>query len=194
MERLLIWRGLDEWRAEVAHVRIDDGRLTATGTQLGVTPAAYRVDYSLQTGAEFVAERLELSVLHEGRLQRLLIVRHQDGSWTADDRPVPELDGALDFDVLNSPVFNSTPYLRHDMGAGGEPLDMTMAFVTVPDLGVQHSEQRYTPLGDDTVNYASGDFSADIHFDSDGLVTLYEGYLEGVRPLNNMKGSDPLTM
>ena len=28
------------------------------------------------------------------------------------------------------------------------------------------------------VNYASGDFTADIHFDEDGLVELYEDYLE----------------
>jgi len=178
MERLLIWRGLDEWRAETAHVRIEDDRLTAHGTQLGKHP--YRLDYSLRTGPEFVAERLELSMLADGRLRRLLIVRHPDGSWTADDRPLPELEGALDFDVLASPVFNSTPYLRHCMDAGGEARDLAMAFVTVPDLAVTRSQQRYTPLGDRRVNYASGDFSADIHFDDDGLVRLYENYLERV--------------
>jgi uncharacterized protein len=127
-----------------------------------------------------VAERLELSALADGRLRRLLVVRRPDGSWTADDRALPELDGALDFDVLNSPVFNSTPYLRHRMGAGGDTRDLAMAFVTVPDLTVTHSDQRYTPLGDRRVNYASGDFSADIHFDDDGLVRLYENYLERV--------------
>ena len=49
MERLLIWRGLDEWRAEATHVRIDGDRLTAQGTQLGAHP--YRLDYRLVTGA-----------------------------------------------------------------------------------------------------------------------------------------------
>src|SRR5215213_7017085 len=98
-------------------------------------------------------ERLELSLLHGGRLRRLLIVRGPDGTWTADDRPLPDLDGALDFDVLASPVFNSAPYLRHDMGAGGEARDFLMAFVTVPDLEVRPSKQR---------------------------VELYEGYLERV--------------
>src|SRR3954447_1430254 len=179
MERLLVWRGLDEWRAEVAHVRIAGDRLTAQGTQLGAAP--YRLDYRLVTGARFEAERLELSLLHDGELRRLLIVHHPDGSWTADDKPRPELDGAVDFDVLASPVFNSTPYLRHAMGAGGERRDLVMAFVTVPDLTVTCSEQRYTPLGGGRVNYASGDFSADIHFDEDGLVTLYEDYLELLR-------------
>ena len=108
------------------------------------------------------------------------MVRHPDGTWTADDRPLPELQCALDFDVLASPVFNSTPYLRHEMGAGGEAHDLMMAFVTVPELEVTPSEQRYTPLGDRRVNYASGDFSADIDFDEDGLVRLYEDYLERV--------------
>ena len=174
----MIWRGLDEWRAESAYVRIDGDRLTAHGTQLGAHP--YRLDYRLVTGEGFVAERLELSLLHEGRLRRLLIVRNPDGSWTAEDRPLPGLEGALDFDVQASPIFNSTPFLRHDMGAGGEAHDLVMAFVTVPELAVTRSEQRYTPLGDGRVNYASGDYSADIHFDEDGLVRLYEDYLERV--------------
>jgi uncharacterized protein len=178
VERLVIWRGLDEWRAEAAHVTIDGDRLTAQGTQLGADP--YRLDYRLVTGAGFVAERLELSLLHEGRLRRLLIVRDPDGRWTADDRALPELADALDFDLLASALFNSTPFLRHAMGAGGEARDLPMAYVTVPDLTVTRSEQRYTPLGGGRVNYASGDFSADIHFDEDGLVRLYEDYLERV--------------
>ena len=91
MERLAIWRGLDEWRAEATHVRVEGDRLTAHGTQLGAHP--YRLDYRLATGAGFVAERLELSLLHRGRLRRLLVVRHPDESWTVDDKPLPELSG-----------------------------------------------------------------------------------------------------
>ena len=177
MERLAIWRGLDEWRAECAHIRVEEDRLTATGTQLGLTPEPYRVDYSLRTGPDFVTERLELSAARDGALRRLLLVRASDGSWTADDRPLRELDGALDTDVLNSPLFNTMPVLRHDMAAGGEPRDLVMAFVTVPDLAVTRSEQRYTPLGDGAVNYLSGDFTSDIRFDGDGIVRLYEDYL-----------------
>jgi uncharacterized protein len=178
MERLLIWRGLDSWRAESTFVRVEDDRLTAHGTQLG--PEPYRLDYQFRTAAEFVTERLELSLLHGGGLRRLLVVRDPDGTWSADDRPLPELHGALDCDVLASPIFNSLPVLRHGMGAGGEPRDLVMAFVTVPELDVTRSEQRYTPLGDGRVNYASNGFSADIEFDDDGLVRVYEGHLERV--------------
>jgi hypothetical protein len=178
VERLAIWRGLDEWRAEATRVRIVGDQLTAEGTQLGAHP--YRLDYRLATSAGFVAKRLELALVDNDGFRRLLIERDADGRWTADDGPLPELDDALDFDVLASPVFNSTPYLRHSMGTGGEAYDFVMAFVTVPELAVQRSEQRYTPLGERRVNYASGDFSADIHFDDDGLVRVYEDYLERV--------------
>ena len=178
MVRLLVWRGLDVWRAESAFVQIESNRLTAHGTQLGAE--AYRLDYQLRTGPEFVTESVELSLLQGGGLRRLQLARYPDGSWTADDRPLPELKGALDCDVLASPIFNTMPVLRHAMLAGGEPRDLVMAFVTVPDLGVTRSEQRYTPLGARRINYASGDFIADIHFDADGFVTLYEDYLERV--------------
>jgi hypothetical protein len=176
MERLLMWRGLDEWRAESTLVRIEGDRLTAQGTQFGAHP--YRLDYQLRTGREFVTESVELSVLDDGGLRRLRLVRHPGGTWTADDKPLPDLEGALDCDVLASPIFNTMPVLRHAMVGGGEPHDFVMAFVTVPALEVTRSDQRYTPLGDGRVNYASGDFSADIHFDDDGLVRLYEHYLE----------------
>jgi uncharacterized protein len=178
MERLLVWQGLDAWRAEATFVQIEGDRLTAHGTQLGAEP--YRLDYQLRTGPQFVPESVDLSLLRGGELRRVRLVRYPGGSWTADDRPLPDLEGALDCDVLASPIFNTMPVLRHAMLAGGEPHDLEMAFVTVPDLTVTRSEQRYTPLGGRRVHYASGDFSADIHFDTDGFVTLYEGFLERV--------------
>jgi uncharacterized protein len=71
VERLLLWRGLDEWRAEAAHIRLDGDRLTAHGTQLGLAPQPYRLDYRVTTGGAFVAERLEVSVLADRGLRRL---------------------------------------------------------------------------------------------------------------------------
>ena len=43
------------------------------------------------------------------------------------------------------------------MHEGGEGRDLLMAWVSVPDLGVHPSEQRYTPLRGGRVNFASGD-------------------------------------
>jgi hypothetical protein len=53
-----------------------------------------------------------------------------------------------------------------------------MRFIQVPELIVGPSEQRYEPLGDGLVRFSSGSFTADIRFDEDGMVSLYEGFLE----------------
>ena len=73
------------------------------------------------------------------------------------------------------------PVLRHRLHEGGEARDFVMTWISVPDLTVRRSEQRYSPVSAGRVNFASGDFNADIHFDEHGLVRLYEGFLERVR-------------
>jgi hypothetical protein len=176
MERLLIWRGLDDWRAESAHVRIDGDRLTATGTQLGVTPEPYRLDYSLRTGPEFITETLELAVLRADDLKRLLLVRKPDGTWTGDDRELPELEGALDCDIQNCPLTNTMPVLRDRLlTPGAEPRGYVMAWIAVPELAVHQSDQWYEPIDERHVRYVGvrTNFVAELEYDEDGLVLNY---------------------
>ncbi|HEV8597257.1 MAG TPA: putative glycolipid-binding domain-containing protein, partial [Candidatus Dormibacteraeota bacterium] len=59
-------------------------------------------------------------------------------------------------------------------------VELVMAWVAVPDLTLQVSPQRYTPLGPAPnggamIGFASGDFEATIEFDRDGLVRDYPG-------------------
>ena len=82
------------------------------------------------------------------------------------------------FDVFASPFFNTLPVLRDGLLDSGDARDYRMRFVNVPSLEVVVSEQRYEPLGDRVVRYSSGDFTADIEFDTDGFVNLYNGFLE----------------
>jgi uncharacterized protein len=181
MERLVVWRGLDEWRAEVSHVRLDDDRLNAQGTQIGVSPDPYRLDYSLRTGSDFVTETLELSLLRGGALKRLLLSRAADGSWTADDRPLADVEGALDCDLGLSPLTNTMPVLRHGLlDPGAEPHDFVMAWVAVPDLTVHRGEQRYEPIDKHHARYVDGTFTAELELDADGLVAHYPELAERV--------------
>jgi uncharacterized protein len=89
-----------------------------------------------------------------------------------------ELDDFDFFDVFASPYFNSLPVARDGLLEAGPARDYTMAFVTVPELDVVPSPQRYAPRGNRIVQYASPGFEADIHFGADGLVELYDGFLE----------------
>jgi hypothetical protein len=91
-----------------------------------------------------------------------------------------ELEGADFFDVFASPFFNSLPAMRDGLLHAGPARDYVMRFVQLPELSVSLSNQRYTPLGDRRVRYSSGSFEADITFDEEGFVLLYEGFLERV--------------
>jgi hypothetical protein len=81
------------------------------------------------------------------------------------------LEGALDCDLAFSPLTNFMPARR----LGPEPVDHVMAWVSVPDLGVRRSEQRYEPIDDHHVRFVSldGDFVAELELDDDGLVVRY---------------------
>jgi hypothetical protein len=166
-ERLLVWRGLEEWLAEAAAVTVDGERMTAAGTQLGAEPEPYRVDYELVTAERFVTVRLAVLARTAAGEQRVELLRSPDGTWTVDGRP--DLDGALDCDLGNSPLTNTMPIRRDGHG------DFVMAWVSVPDLAVHRSQQRYERIDARRVRYVSldGDFRAELELDGDGLVIRY---------------------
>jgi len=165
--RFLVWRGLEEWLAEAAELELEDDRLRARGTQLGAEPRPYRADYELTTGAGWVTESLHLRC---GDTE-LDLRRGGDGAWTVDDEPRPDLAEALDCDLQNSPLTNTMPILREP----NEATDYTMAWVSLPDLGVRVSRQRYEPIGPGRVRYVSldSDFTAELEVDADGIVGRY---------------------
>jgi hypothetical protein len=146
----IVWQGLDAPRMEVARAEVDGGELRATGTQLGV---AYELRY------ELTPELLRLDLVGE----RQLDVR---------------LDGLDFFDLGNSPLFNSLPVLRDRLLDRGDARDYVMRWVSVPELEVDESPQRYELLGDGRIRFTSGSFVAEIRFDEDGFVGRYEGLAE----------------
>jgi hypothetical protein len=124
----------------------------ASGTQIGV---GYELRWRLE------GPRLELEVV---------------GGPTA----AVDLGDADFFDVFASPFFNSLPVMRDGLLAGGSAREYTTRFVQVPSLEIIPSVQRYEPLGGRVVRFSSGTFAANIEFDVDGFVTLYDGFLERV--------------
>jgi hypothetical protein len=175
MQRLLVWRGLDGWRAEAAEVVLAADRLSAAGTQIGAEPHPYRLDYELTTGDRFVTERLALTARDGGTERHLELVRREDGSWTANGDPLPEVEGALDCDLGLCPLTNTMPILREGLLDGRGPIDFVMAWVKVPDLTVHRSEQRYEPIDAGRVRYVGRhrSFVGELELDPDGFVVRY---------------------
>jgi hypothetical protein len=186
----LVWAGTDEWRAESSLVTpVQDG-FTATGVQLAVAPVPYRLDYRLTAAAGWVTRSLDVTAAGAGWQRRVRLTRGEDGGWTfraeADgevDLPDPVCDparlaGALDCDIGFSPLTNTMPLLRSRLHRRPGTVDLTMAWVSVPDLAVVASAQRYehlrtTPDGS-VVRYSSGNFTAELELDADAFVVDYQ--------------------
>ena len=201
MDRLLIWAGergwAGGWRTEVAQVQLDEGALRATGTQLATDPLPYRLDYRLDaSGTAFVTRSLRIVAAGEGWERRLRLTRDPSGEWTSEmggpgepaltaaGRDDPGLIDALDCDLGFSPLTNTMPVLRHRLHRQPGRVDFVMAWISVPDLGVHASHQRYEHLDANghgaTVKYASVEdgretFTADLELDGEGLVRRYPG-------------------
>jgi hypothetical protein len=190
--RVAAWRGLDAWRAEYVDVWLQSDRLLARGVQIGIEPEPYRLQYAHDTAPGFITTRLTADTSGAGWSRRLDLSRDGDGTWNVSADAAGNTDmspaggdpaglaGAVDCDLGFSALFNTLPVLRERLLEQQQPMDFKMAWVSVPDLAVRPSAQRYVPLGDARVEFISGDFRSSIHFDADGLVTLYEDFLERV--------------
>jgi uncharacterized protein len=173
--RSVAWIKEDPFGVEFAEVNFSPRSLTAAGVAIGTEPFVYRLDYSLETGEDFVTSHLSVTVTGE-RLQRALdLQRSSAGAWSAGNVDLPGLDGALDCDLGLCPLTNTMPVLRHELLDGSGTAHFVMAWVSVPDLAVHAAPQRYTALRDRVVRFESLDsaFTADLTFDADGLVVDY---------------------
>ncbi len=206
------WEKADPAGAEFAEIQIDPKRLRATGVAIGSDPEPYRLSYELQTRDDYITDRAVIETRGAGWTRHLKIQRSPAGVWSASSQstgtlemPGPggnpaELGEALDLDLGLSPVFNTMPVLRHDLHNGGNAEDFLMIWISVPDLSIHASPQRYTFLEQRSSEQrlvrfqAVGegeDFVADVQFDSDGLVVDYPGIASQISTVSRIVVPDP---
>lgn len=196
---LRIWSSEQAFRAELAAVSLGPGQFAARGVVIATEPLPYRLDYRLTTAAGYVTSRLTVVSNGAGWCRSLDLGRTPAGAWSclaetegeaafgegSPSLPVPggdvaALAGALDCDLGLSPLTNTMPVLRHGLLSGGT-CEILTAWVSVPDLAVYPSRQRYTFLGREpgatTIRFQSldSDLSVEVLFDGEGLVLDYPG-------------------
>ena len=153
------------------------------------------MQYELATDAQWVTRELSLRVHADTGVRTLVLRRSADGEWSAHRRehetevesaPLPDLHGAVDCDLALCPLTNTMPILRDDLVGRAHrrevgTLEYVMAWVSVPDLIVHRSEQRYSvsdPVEGETgalVRFATDGFSTTLQVDGNGLMVNYPG-------------------
>jgi hypothetical protein len=181
-----MWQGYGPPSLEIATVELGDGTLTARGTAIRATPEPWTVSYELVTGEGFVTASLDVSAWGADWSRALSLRRRQDGSWTAQPGgALRGLDGALDCDLAYCCLTNTMPVLRNRLHGRVGSVNLVVAWVSLPDLTVHTSRQRYTHLaragGGAVVKFEAGRYAADVEFDGSGFVTDYPGLARRVR-------------
>lgn len=176
------WISLDEQSVE--HVRLQAGTegIVADGVVIHRRETgAFRLRYLITCDRAWRVRAVE--VRHLDVAAPALTLRTDGlGRWTTSQgEPVEVLRGCGDLDLSYSPFTNTLAIRRLALEPGGAA-EITAAFVTVPDLGVQAVRQRYTRLkstaAESVYRYEAVEsgFAADLVVDGDGLVIEYPGY------------------
>ena len=142
--------------------------MSVRGVQLG---AAHRVDYSLHTDAGWNTMRFDVRCVGaDGAVRHLELVPRDLG------------EDVVDVDLAFSPLTNLMPVRRTGLAAEPGTADLVTAWVSIPELEVNRSEQRYEHVRPGTVRYVDrgvhDGFKAELEVDRDGLVVRYPGLAE----------------
>ena len=91
----------------------------------------------------WITRRLEVEASGAGWRRSLTLEHDGHGRWTANGERIADVDGALDCDLAFSPLTNLMPVRRSGLHERTGSEDFVMAWVSVPDLRVHASPQRY---------------------------------------------------
>ncbi|AEA22603.1 putative glycolipid-binding domain-containing protein [Pseudonocardia benzenivorans] len=193
MSGMVTWQAEDEVGLEGARVLIGPtgfralGRVVRTGPH-GELTASYR----LTLNEDHSVERLSVTAATAERERHLTMNRTEDGFWLLDDgsgSTRSDYDGAIDVDLERSPLFNTLPIRRLGLHTEHGDHVIPVLFVSLPTLSVELVDQHYRTVsvvdGDApaVVNFSSGEFSADLTVDADGIVDHYPGLARRVRAI-----------
>jgi hypothetical protein len=96
----------------------------------------------------------------------------QGRRWVIDGEHRGELNGCVDIDLGWTPATNTLPIRRLEF-AKGVPRTTRVAWLKWSELVFMPAEQTYTRRSEYVFTYASGDFTADLHVDEQGVVVTY---------------------
>lgn len=180
MFRDVFWTPVGDVGVEHLTLSIDQAGIAAESVVVGTRDAErFRIYYELECTSSWQTERVHVATL--GRTSRSMTLRADgEGTWIDEEgSELPELTGVIDVDISATPFTNTLPIQRLPLSAG-ESTELTVAYVSVPDLCLDTDSQRYTcldPVDENGERFrydaVEGDFTAELVVDSDGLIVDY---------------------
>lgn len=192
-QRTVVWKAVEYEGLERLVIEEDDGCLhNVSGDIIGFDDGrAFKCAYFITFGAK---NNIELIWVTSSKGENLPLGRDARGWGRMNDRPpaqhpLPEFDGCIDIDITATPFTNTLPIRRIDWQVG-QSEDLKMLYITVPELTLSVSKQRYTCLEKSAEgglfrfqtieDDGSTSFEALLPVDADGVVLDYPGLFKRV--------------
>ena len=172
------WSGVGLEHAQLvngpAHIEVRSAVIS------GPPSEGFAVLYSLKLTSDWRVLEVQASVLGSGHSVHLL--QKNRASWfDVNASSLLELNGAIDVDLPITPLTNTLPVRRLNLGIG-QSQQILAAYISFPDLVISADPQRYTRISVNQYRYESldSDFVREITVDEHGLVTEYPGLFRRV--------------
>jgi uncharacterized protein len=178
--QLICWRRLDMVGLELFALYREPHGLRVESSVICAWDGGYRLDHAWALTPDWRALSLRVA-RWDANGRRTLTLERDHETWRVDGVRRPDLDGAEEPDVSDTPFCNTLPMRRTPDGGS---LTVDTAWVNGADLTVARSRQRYEHRGPGLYRYidlgVAAGFEADLHVDADRLVKHYEHLFERV--------------
>jgi uncharacterized protein len=178
---VLTWRAHEVPRMESVRVQLSGNRIKAYGRIVAAaTPShpAFSASYDLVTDEGGATKRLSLTVTLAERERQLSIARDEENMWMVQDHSNQTkrsaFEGALDVDVVFSPLFNALPIRRTGVYKSAGSISLPVVYVRLPDLSVELETITYSN-SDAGFKLNSPVANTTITVDDDGFILDYPG-------------------
>ncbi len=169
-------------------LQLPDG-IVADSIILGVQEQKpFRIHYEIRCNAQWRLQSVHVNLL-DGSSQSLYLFIDEEGTWTTEGGEIiSSLQGCLDVDISATPFTNTLPIRRLALQQYSIAT-LNMAYIAIPQMQVEVTEQRYTcldvtPAGGrylfESLRNGTSTFSAELPVDEDGLVLDYPGLFRRV--------------
>jgi uncharacterized protein len=184
MKRQILW---SPWIGSgLEHLRLHQQQqaIFADGLILGVQEQKpFRIHYEIQCTTHWKLRAVHISAFSDEQ-QALSLLTDGEGTWTTEHgETIALLQGCLDVDISLTPFTNTLPIRRLALQPASQATIM-MAYIAVPQMRVEVTQQRYTclevtPSGGryrfESLKHGASSFMAELPVDQDGLVLDYPG-------------------
>ncbi|RJP16036.1 MAG: hypothetical protein C4520_18635 [Candidatus Abyssobacteria bacterium SURF_5] len=144
-------------------------------------PESFTVRYTIACDASWRTRNFEIILIEQN--EKLRLESDGFGRWSHDPDVGAEINGAVDIDISATPFTNTLPIRRLRLKEN-ETKEISVVYVTVPELNVSAERQRYTCLiPNRRFRFEQMDtgFVREIETDQEGLVLIYPGLFKRIQ-------------